>query len=215
MIELNLPSGGLSVLCLGAHPDDIEIGCGGALLTLAERQTVDVAALLLTGAADRIAESQAAMRAFSGDSGLQIESAGLPDGRLPSYWADAKDFLEQAATGRAVDIVFAPRTDDSHQDHAVLAALAATVWRDSLILRYEIPKWDGDLAAATTYIALTDEVAARKVELLHEYFPSQHARDWWDSETFFAIMRLRGVECRARYAEAFVSSKLVLGPSVG
>jgi LmbE family N-acetylglucosaminyl deacetylase len=108
------------------------------------------------------------------------------------------------------DVVFAPRLDDAHQDHRLIAELASTVWRDSLILHYEIPKWDGDLGKVGHYVSLEPEIAHRKVQLLHECFPSQVGRDWWDDETFNSLMRIRGVECRSRYAEGFLVSKAKL-----
>ena len=96
--------------------------------------------------------------------------------------------------------MFAPRRDDADQDHRLIGELASTVWRDSLIMHYEIPKWDGDLGRVTHYVPLDTAVAHHKIELLHECFPSQGHHHWWDDETFLALMRLRGMECRQRYA---------------
>ena len=107
-------------------------------------------------------------------------------------------------------VVMAPRADDAHQDHRLLGQLVSTVWRDALVLHYEIPKWDGDFRSPNVYVRLTDGDARRKVELLHECFPSQAGRDWWDDEFFSGVLRLRGVESRSRYAEGFVTAKLVL-----
>jgi LmbE family N-acetylglucosaminyl deacetylase len=138
---------------------------------------------------------------------------GLRDGHLPAHWGTVKELLEEVAAGAATpDIVFAPRLDDAHQDHRLVAELAATVWRDTLVLRYEIPKWDGDLGPVTHYVPIEPGTAQRKVELLDESFPSQAGRDWWDDETFLGLMRLRGIECRHRYAEGFVVDKAVLIP---
>jgi LmbE family N-acetylglucosaminyl deacetylase len=121
-----------------------------------------------------------------------------------------KGALEEVARSTTPDIVFAPRLDDAHQDHRLVAELASTVWRNALILRYEIPKWDGDLGQVNAYGPLEDETARRKVELLHECFPSQSVRDWWDAETFLALLRLRGMECRHRYAEGFAVDRAVI-----
>jgi len=208
VIELSLGDRGLEVLCLGAHPDDIEIGCGGALIRLAERADVRVTAVVLTGEGRRAAETTDALPRFVASA--KVETLGLADGRLPSQWGEAKQALEDVAGRCDPDIVFAPRLDDAHQDHRLVGELARTVWRDALILHYEIPKWDGDLGAPTHFVALTEEQARRKVELLNDCFPSQVARDWWDDELFLGLMRIRGVECRARYAEAFFSAKVVL-----
>ena len=199
----------LDVLCLGAHPDDIEIGCGGTLLALAERGTTTFTALVLTGTATREQESRKALDELAPDA--QVHFAHLDDGRLPAQWREAKEALEDLAGTCRPDVVLAPRVDDAHQDHATLGRLVGTTWRDALVLHYEIPKWDGDLAPPNTYVPLAPHLARRKVEVLDACFGSQVERDWWDEETFFGLMRIRGVECRSRYAEAFHCSKLVLG----
>jgi len=210
VLELQLPDRHLEVLCLGAHPDDVEIGCGGALLRLAERDAA-VTVQVMTGTPDRVAESTRAIGQFA-PTGKAL-FAGLPDGRLPAYWNHVKGILEQLAgclsgDGRTPDLVLAPRVDDAHQDHRLVGGLAATVWRDALVLHYEIPKWDGDLRPPTHYVALTEQQGRRKVELLDECFPSQAARDWWDDELFLGLLRLRGIEARSHYAEAFHTTKV-------
>jgi LmbE family N-acetylglucosaminyl deacetylase len=210
MISLSPSVGPLSVLCLGAHPDDIEIGCGGTLLTLAERPGTSVHAVVLTGTPNRILETEKALPSFVPSATLEV--LGLPDGRLPAHWAEVKEALEEQATRVQPDLVFAPSRDDAHQDHRLVGELASTVWRDSLILHYEIPKWDADLTPPTHYVALSEEQGRRKVELLNAGFPSQLGRDWWDDELFLGLMRLRGIECRSRYAEAFHASKVLLTP---
>ncbi len=196
------------VVCLGAHPDDIEIGCGGTLLTLAERGGATVRALVLTGDDARATEARAALPRFC--PGASVEVSGLPDGRLPAHWSAVKDTLEGFGRRAPADVVLAPRIDDAHQDHRLLGILASTVWRDALIMHYEIPKWDGDLTTPSHYVALDRVTAHRKVELLHRCFPSQAARDWWDDELFLGLLRLRGVEVRAHYAEGFFVSKAVV-----
>ncbi len=209
MLSLDVRPGPLSVLCLGAHPDDIEIGCGGTLLSLARRDEVSVTGVVLTGSDERQAEAHAALRRFV--PGAIVETAGLRDGRLPSDWDRAKDLLEEVARRHSPDLVLAPRPDDAHQDHRVVGQLATTVWRDALVLHYEIVKWDGDLTTPSHYVPLTPELVAEKVRLLDESFPSQVDRDWWDPKVFTGLLRLRGVECKAAYAEGFHSRKVVLG----
>jgi LmbE family N-acetylglucosaminyl deacetylase len=205
--DLGLPDGPLEVLGVGAHPDDVEIGCGGTLLAMRERPGVQVHCLVLTGSAERRLEAESALTAFNGPA-ARIDFGLLPDSHLPDHWAAAKKFLEDAAQRRpAPDLVLAPRADDSHQDHRLLAELVPTVWRDSLILHYEIPKWDGDLGRVSHYVPLDVGVARRKAELLTKVYPSQVGRDWWDDETFLALLRLRGIECRAPYAEGFLVQK--------
>jgi LmbE family N-acetylglucosaminyl deacetylase len=129
---------------------------------------------------------------------------------LPAQWGTIKDSLEDVAKETEPDLIFAPRVDDLHQDHRLVAELVPTVWRDALVLNYEIPKWDGDLGRANYYVPISDDIAHKKVDLLFKCFPSQSSRDWWSEETFLSIMRLRGMECRSRYAEGFAVAKAVL-----
>ena len=131
-------------------------------------------------------------------------------------WGEAKQTLENVATRIAPQLIFAPRVDDAHQDHRLLGRLVTTVWRDALVLHYEIPKWDGDMCAPTHYVVASTRPAARaRSTLLDASYPSQVGRDWWDDELFLGLMRIRGVEARSRYAEAFVAAKVVLGLEPG
>ncbi len=212
MLPLSL-AGVRSVVALGAHPDDIEIAAGGLLLTVAAATPgVRVHYVLFTGEAHRQAEARAAAEAFLPGARLTFALHDLPDGRLPARWGEAKEIIESAAGVLRPDLVLAPSHDDAHQDHRTVAELVITAFRDSLVLHYEIPKWDGDLARRNVYLPLPDEVARRKVDLLHESFPSQKARDWWDDEVFLGLARLRGMECRSRYAEAYTCHKAVISP---
>lgn len=201
----------LSVLALGAHPDDIEIAAGGTLLSLAERHPgLHVRYVLMTGMQERQLEARAAARAFTPGAELEVELHDLPDGRLPAVWGQVKEILAVLARSVRPDVILAPSPGDAHQDHRTVGELVPTAFRDQLYLGYEVPKWDGDLARPNTYFPLSDEIAHRKIELLDKSYPSQHGRDWWDEETFLALARLRGMECRARYAEAFACAKLVI-----
>src|SRR6516225_4723350 len=212
-LPLEAPSGEpLSVLAIGAHPDDIEIGAGGLLLRLAARP-LQARYVLLTGTAERQAEARAAATAFLPGADLTVELSQLPEGRLPAAWAQVKEILEQVARSCSPDVIIAPSPADAHQDHRTIAEIVPTVFRDQLCLSYEIPKWDGDLGRPSLYVPLSPETARRKVELLHKCYPSQHGRDWWDDEVFLGLARLRGMECRARYAEAFGCAKWVIRPS--
>jgi LmbE family N-acetylglucosaminyl deacetylase len=212
MIGLRLPERQLAVLCLGAHPDDIEIGCGGSLLTIAKARALSVKGLVLTGQGARREEALGALSRFCPGADVDVVVHGLPDGRLPAHWGDVKQLLEDAAVGFEPDLIFAPRMDDAHQDHRLLAELVPTVWRDALVLRYEIPKWDGDLGRVTHYLDVPAECALLKVETLDDCFPSQRSRKWWSADTFLSIMRLRGIECRREYAEGFVVEKAEIVP---
>ena len=118
--------------------------------------------------------------------------------------------MEDIAAQVSADLVLAPRPDDAHQDHRLVGELATTVWRDATVLHYEIPKWDGDLSAPSVFVGLSRETAHRKVALLNESFPSQKVHDWWDDEVFLGLLRLRGMECRQPYAEAFHTAKIAL-----
>jgi LmbE family N-acetylglucosaminyl deacetylase len=200
-----------SMVVLGAHPDDIEIAAGGFLLSVAAASPgVRVHYVLCTGTPQRQVEARAAAAAFLPDAEISFALHGFPDGRLPDHWNAVKDLLHEAAGVLGPDLVLCPAVDDAHQDHRLVAEQAPTVFRDQLVLHYEIPKWDGDLSRRNVYLPLTDEVARRKVELLHASFPSQKDRDWWDDEVFLGLARLRGMECRTRYAEAFTCTKAAL-----
>jgi LmbE family N-acetylglucosaminyl deacetylase len=201
----------LSVLALGAHPDDIEIGAGGLLLELAQRP-LRARYVVLTGSAERQQEARSAARAFMPGADLTIELHDLPDGRFPAEWGSVKEILEGIARTCAPDLIIAPSADDAHQDHRVVGELVPTVFRDQLCLGYEIPKWDGDISRPWVYLPLSAATARRKAELLHKCFPSQTDRDWWDDEVFLGLARLRGMECRAPYAEAFRCTKSVITP---
>jgi LmbE family N-acetylglucosaminyl deacetylase len=210
VLALQLPDGPLHVVALGAHPDDVEIGCGGLLLRLARRTGTTATQVVMTGGGERLGEAERAFAAFMPGVETSVSSLGLDDGRLPAAWSHLKDGLERVANARSADIVLAPRHDDSHQDHRLLADLVTTVWRDCLVLRYEIPKWDGDLGAVSHYVPLDERDAREKVALLNACYPSQRSRDWWDDLTFLGLLRLRGVECRFPFAEGYVVDKTTL-----
>jgi LmbE family N-acetylglucosaminyl deacetylase len=172
--------------------------------------TVD-AVVLSGGGTEREAEEHAALQAFCPGAELKLTVLDLPDGRLPSNWERAKVAVEQLRARTEPDLVLAPNVHDAHQDHRGLAQLVPTAFRDHLVLGYEIVKWDGDLGAPTVYQSLSAEVAEAKVELLLRHYPTQRGRDWFDRETFLGLARIRGVQCRARYAEAFYLDKLLIG----
>jgi LmbE family N-acetylglucosaminyl deacetylase len=216
MLPLLMPAGEpgrpVSVLVVGAHPDDIEIGAGGLLLALGPSRP-RVRYVLFTGSEDRRAEAKAAASAFLPEAELTMTLHDLPEGRLPALWGTVKDLLEAEARSFAPDVVIAPNSDDAHQDHRTIAEIIRTVFRDALYLGYEIPKWDGDLGRPTMYVPMTDETARRKVELLNNSYPSQRGRDWWSDDVFLGLARLRGMECRAPYAEAFHCGKAIILPA--
>ncbi|MCC2265932.1 PIG-L family deacetylase [Streptomyces sp. CT1-17] len=200
------------VVAVGAHCDDIAIGAGGTLLTVCRaRPGVRVDALVLTGGGgEREQEERAALAAFCPGADLRLTVLKLPDGRMPAHWEEAKAAVEELRGRSEPELVLAPRTDDAHQDHRALAKLTTTAFRDHLVLGYEIVKWDGDLGRPAAYQPLSPETAELKAGLLQEHYPSQRHRPWYDREAFLGLARIRGIECHARYAEAFAVTKLTL-----
>ncbi len=207
-MRLNL-SGVERVVVLGAHCDDIEIAAGATLLSLAS-PSLRVHYVVCAGAPARQAEAVTAAHAFLPGAQLSFALHDLPDGRLPGHWSEVKQIIQDAASTLDADLVLSPWRGDFHQDHRLLGELAPTAFRNALHLQYEIPKWDGDLGRPSFYIPVSRELAERKVELLNKCFPSQHSRDWWTDETFLSLMKLRGIECRSPYAEAFHVNKAVV-----
>ncbi len=215
MIGLHLPDGPLRVLAVGAHCDDIEIGAGGLLRRLVrEHAAVSVGALVLTSTPERATETRSALTALLDPVLPQVTTCGLRDGRLPAQFDAVKDALADAAAA-PWDLVLAPHPEDAHQDHALVGSLVPTALRDHLVLHYEIPKWDGDLGrlAPNLYVPLTAEDIETKWRLLDAHYPSQRGHDWWQRETFAALARLRGMECRAEYAESFRTTKAIIHPT--
>ena len=213
MKALNLvrPGESLSVLCLGAHSDDIEIGAGGTLLGwIASGVRLHVHWCVLSAAGPRAVEAEGSAAAFlAGAAAAKIELAQFKDGFFPYQGGDIKTWVEDLKTRVAPDVILTHRSDDAHQDHREISQLTWNLFRDHLILEYEIPKWDGDLGQPNIYVPLSNAVMARKVDLLLAHFGTQRSKDWFDAETFRALARLRGMEARApeRYAEAFVLRK--------
>jgi LmbE family N-acetylglucosaminyl deacetylase len=203
-----------TVLCIGAHPDDVEIGCGGTLSTLAEAHPdARFVVWVFSGNDQRIEESRSCLQALLGSNELVLEAHSIADGHFPAAWAEIKTRMHEQARKIGPDVVFCHRADDLHQDHRTLGELALTVFRDQLILRYEIVKYDGDLGRPNVYVPLSRAKLDQKVDALMRNFASQHDKPWFTGETFRALARIRGVECRAPsgYAEAFHGPKLVLG----
>ncbi len=204
----------ISVLCLGAHSDDIEIGVGGTLLSLIERGgLLDVQWCVLSGAEDREREARASAAEFlSGASTARIEVMKFADGFFPEQGERIKSWFEELKGRVQPDLIFTHRGDDAHQDHRELSRLAWNTFRDHIILEYEIPKWDGDMGRPNLYVPISEKTLRRKIDLLLSHFGSQRSKQWFDAETFSGLARLRGMECRApeRYAEAFLARKLTL-----
>jgi len=210
-LELARPGRKLSVLAIGAHADDIEIGAGGAILSwIASGGEVSVDWCVLSAPGARGDEARASAEDFLKGAKAQIHLAEFRDGYLPAERAAVKDWVEGLKRLQP-DVILTHARDDAHQDHRLVNELTWNTFRDQLILEYEIPKWDGDLGQPNLYIELSEEILSRKIELLHRHFGSQRSKAWFDEETFRGLARLRGIECRQRYAEAFFARKLLLG----
>lgn len=201
------------MLLVGAHPVDIAAGAGGAMLELCRAHPgLAVRALVLTGGGSmREEEERSALAAFCPGAQLDVTVLDLPDGRLPSRWERAKMALEELRGRGDPDMILAPSPLATPQDHHTLAALVPGVFRDHLTLGYEVVAGDGDLGRPTAHLPLSEPVLREKVAKLHEHYGSQRDRNWFDSEVFGGLARLRGLQCRARYAEAFHVATLMLG----
>jgi LmbE family N-acetylglucosaminyl deacetylase len=217
MIPLHLNRGGtegLQILCLGAHADDIEIGCGGTLLRLtAQYPGCVVHWVVFSALGIREAEARRAASLFVGPTALKGPLLKtFPDGFMPFVGAEVKATFEELKQVISPDVIFTHHRSDAHQDHRLIADLTWNTFRDHWILEYEIPKYDGDLGQPSVFVPLPPEVSQQKVRSIIEAFPSQHSKRWFAEETFLALMRLRGMECHAPsgYAEAFYCRKLVL-----
>jgi LmbE family N-acetylglucosaminyl deacetylase len=200
------------ILCLGAHCDDIEIGCGGALLALQQRGSVIIDWVVMSGSQERRAETRNAMRAMVRPAARgELRFGEFSDGRFPAEYAGMKDFIEGVKTGmRRADVVLTHERDDRHQDHRLVNELTWNTFRDHVVLEYEIPKWDGGLGQPNVYVPVSAGQAKAKIDALLSAHRSQRRRDWFTRETFMALLRLRGMECRSPsgYAEAFHGRKL-------
>ena len=217
MIPLRLPAPAgrpLRLLCIGAHSDDLEIGCGGTVLHLLGREApVEVRWVVLSGTAERHREAGAGAEHFlAGAAASELMLRSYRDGFFP-FEPTLKEFFEELKAGPEPDLILTHHRGDRHQDHRAVAELTWNTWRRHLILEYEIPKYEGDLGHPNVYVPLTRAEVDRKVDGLMNAFGSQQGRQWFDPEVFRALMRLRGVECNAAdgYAEAFHGTKLRLG----
>jgi LmbE family N-acetylglucosaminyl deacetylase len=217
VIELGPPALASSVskiLCLGAHADDIEIGCGGFLLRLLQMNpAVAVTWVVFAGGNGRDSEARlSAERLLEGAASVKIIVKDFRDGYFPYAGTEVKEEFDALGRNLAPDLVLTHCRHDMHQDHRLLCELTWNTFRDHFILEYEIPKYDGDLASPNVFVQLDAATCERKIGHLMEAFPSQRCKPWFTEETFWATLRLRGLECRSRtgFAEGFFCRKLVL-----
>jgi len=201
------------ILCIGAHCDDIEIGCGGAVLRIRrEYAPCAIHWAVLSACGPRDAEARRGAASFAGAELAGPLIQGFRDGFMPYDGAAIKDFFEAQLKPLDPDLVFTHQRNDAHQDHRTISELTWNTFRDHLILEYEIPKYDGDMGRPNLFLPLEQETCRRKVELLLECFGSQRPKRWFDESTFLGLMRLRGMESNAPsgYAEAFYCRKLLI-----
>lgn len=214
MLRLSPAGAGLEVLCLGAHSDDLEIGCAGALLRLLDEVPIyRVTWVVLSGNDARAAEAElSCRRLFESRCEVEIRLEHFRDGFFPYTAIPIKEFFESLKHCTHPDLIFTHYRDDRHQDHRLTSELTYNTFRDHLILEYEVIKKDGDLGRPNTYVALDEETVHRKVQLLMDGFGSQRDKSWFSEDAFLAIMRLRGIEAGAPsgYAEAFYGRKIVI-----
>ena len=201
----------LNLLCVGAHCDDIEIGCGAALMRLARDRPIHVTWVVLCSTPERAREVKASATLFlRGTKTRRLLIEKFRDGFLPASWAEVKEHFERLKALTSPDIIFTHERDDRHQDHRIVNELTWNTFRDHFILEYEIPKYDGMSGQPNFYVPAAASIARRKSRILCAAYKSQQSRAWFSEETFQGLMRLRGIECNADegYAEAFYCRKI-------
>ncbi len=218
MIELGLSATSrrpLRILCLGAHCDDIDIGCGGTLLRLlARRQGAEVTWVTFSGDAERRKELRRSAAGFLRKArSSTVVCHDFRDAFFPSQYVELKQVFETTRKAFDPDVIFTHEIADRHQDHRLVSELTWNTFRGCLILEYEIPKYDGGLTTPNAYVALTDRQVDQKIKLLMRCYDSQRSRTWFSPETFKATLRLRGVECGSAtgWAEGFHVRKMAIG----
>lgn len=203
----------LNVLCLGAHSDDIEIGCGGSLLQFKKIfPRLRFQWIVFSASGPRGQEARKGADLFTTGCEKELVLRDFRDGFLPYSGGGVKDLFEEMKKQINPDLIFTHWQGDAHQDHRLLSELTWNTFRDHFILEYEVPKYDGDLGRPNVFVPLDPSVHQNKIDYLFEAFTSQRAKRWFDRETFLGLMRIRGMECNAAsgYAEAFHCRKLVL-----
>ncbi len=212
MVELQLePKKEYNVLFLGAHSDDIEIGCGGAILRLSESHKLNCRWIVFSSSVTRKKEALASSNIFlKSVKSKKVDVQNFKNGYFPYIGADIKDYFELVKKEFTPDIIFTHYRNDLHQDHRLISELTWNTFRDHFILEYEIPKYDGDLGSPNFFVLLDKSICNRKIDYILKSFITQDEKHWFTRETFLSMLRLRGIESRApgKYAEAFYSRKI-------
>jgi LmbE family N-acetylglucosaminyl deacetylase len=208
------PTAPLRVLCLGAHSDDLEIGCGGTILKLADRETtLDVTWIVFSANEARRREATKSAEVFLGRAAKRdVSVERFRDGFFPYIGGEIKEYFEALKKRVSPDLIFTHYRHDLHQDHRVISELTWNTFRNHLILEYEIPKYDGDVGSPNAFVELDKPTSRRKIETILASFQTQENRHWFSEDLFLSILRLRGMECAvpSGYAEAFYCRKMVL-----
>jgi LmbE family N-acetylglucosaminyl deacetylase len=201
----------LKVLCLGAHSDDIEIGCGGTILRLCESRPVEIVWVVFSAGKIREQEANESAKLFLKDSSTkQVIVKDFRNGFFPYTAVEIKEYFEELKEICNPDIIFSHYGKDLHQDHRLISDLTWNTFRNHWILEFEIPKYDGDLGAPNVFFELNEKTCTEKCNYIIQSFKTQKEKHWFTSETFLSLMRLRGVESATRYAEAFYCRKMLL-----
>jgi LmbE family N-acetylglucosaminyl deacetylase len=207
----------LTLLCIGAHSDDLEIGCAGSVLSwLSSSRTINVVRVVLAADEDRAREARKSANALLRRAAkTEILLGGFLDGSLPAQYRDVKEFFESIKSRKA-DIILTHRLEDRHQDHRLASELTWNTWRNHMILEYEILKYEGDLGQPNVFVPLPKSIMRRKVAHLERHFPTQHSKTWFSADNFEALARLRGLESRSAsgFAEAFYARKITLSQTL-
>jgi LmbE family N-acetylglucosaminyl deacetylase len=205
----------LRILCLGAHSDDIEIGCGASMLQLiGSNPSPEVRWVVFSGDRSRAGEARASADYWlNGVGAKQIDLHTFRDGFFPDAWAAIKEEFEKLKHAFEPDLIFTHFRHDLHQDHRIVHELTWNTFRSHCIVEYEVPKYDGDLDSTNAYIPVTEESAKAKATALMKFFGTQSNKHWFSEELFLGLMRIRGMECCAPsgYAEGFYTRKACLG----
>ena len=200
------------ILCFGAHSDDIEIGCGGSIIKLiSENPDAEVRWFIFSADRNRGREARKSAAEFlDGARVSKVQLFRFHESYFPGQWTLIKDAVEKIRMQYNPDLIFTHFHEDRHQDHRVLSDLAWNAFRDHLILEYEVPKYDGDVGQPNFYVPLAKRTCESKIEIILRNFKTQASKNWFSADVFFGMLRIRGIECASRYAEAFYCRKAIL-----